>query len=190
MGTTLPCPLPPWLNPYPLPRRVKLSHLPAHNSWAQAVTQVPRARWALPSSLDSQRKEGGFRRTHSHCGPRAPCPAWQLVTGRGLYPWRLFLLPGFPTGNEGGCPFLLQGHHGSRPGRQQDVGQPHHVLGLLGGRVRLLVQGALGPRGLLGRENRASVPGGATAANNTLLNGRVIGMTPVPTPRASGMSGQ
>ena len=190
MGTTLPSSLTPWVNPYPLPRRVKLSHLPAHNSWAQAVTQVPLARWALPSSLDFRRKEGGFRRTHSHCGPRTSCPAWQLVTGRGLYPWRLFLLPGFPTGNEGGCPFLLQGHHGSRPGRQQDVGQPHHVLGLLGGRVRLLVQGALGPWGLLGRENRASVPGGATAANNTLLNGRVIGMTPVPTPRASGMSGQ
>ena len=54
--------------------------------------------------------------------------------------------------------------------------------------MRLLVQGALGPWGLLGRENRASVPGGATAANNTLLNGRVIGMTTVPTPQASGMS--
>ena len=53
---------------------MKLSHLPAYNSWAQAITQVPCARWTLPPSLASQRKEGGFGSTHSHGGPRDPRP--------------------------------------------------------------------------------------------------------------------
>ena len=47
---------------------------------------VPWARWALPPFPASQRKEGGFCRTHSHGCPRAPSPAQQLVTGQGLYP--------------------------------------------------------------------------------------------------------
>ena len=36
-------------------------------------------------------------------------------------------------------------------------------------------------RGLLGRENGATEAGGAIAANNTLLHGRMLGLTPVPT---------
>ena len=39
-----------------------------------------------PAVPASQGKEGGFGRRHSHGGHRAPCPAWQLVTGRGLCP--------------------------------------------------------------------------------------------------------
>ena len=79
-------PFPPGLTPCPLPPRLTLSHLPAHNSWAQALTEVPWAWCALPPSPASQGKEGGFGRTHSHGGPRAPCPGRQLVTGRGLCP--------------------------------------------------------------------------------------------------------
>ena len=86
LGHNTPMSRPTWLNPYPLPPRVILSHIPAHNSWAQALTQVPRVQWALLPCPASQRKEGGFSRTHSHGGHRAPCPAWQLVTGRGLCP--------------------------------------------------------------------------------------------------------
>ena len=126
--TTPPCSLPPWLNPYPHPTRLTLCHLPAHNNWVQALTKVPRARWGLPPSLASQRKEGGFGKTHSHGDHRASSPARQLVTCRGLCSRRLLLLPGFPTGNEGGGPGLLLGHHTGRPGGQQDVRQPHHVL--------------------------------------------------------------
>ena len=36
-------------------------------------------------------------------------------------------------------------------------------------------------RVLLGRENGASEAGGAIEAKNTLLHGRMLGMTPVPT---------
>ena len=44
-------------------------------------------------------------------------------------------------------------------------------------------------RGILGRKNGASEAGGKTAANNTPLHGRVLGMTSVPPPQgASGMS--
>ena len=62
-----------------------LSHLPAHNSGTQALTQVPRERWALPPSPGSQGKEGGFSRTHYHfpyleCPgpPLGPDPPWPL----------------------------------------------------------------------------------------------------------------
>ena len=37
-------------------------------------------------------------------------------------------------------------------------------------------------RGILGRENGDSESGGRTAANNTPLHGRVLGMTSVPPP--------
>ena len=48
--------------------------------------------------------------------------------------------------------------------------------------MRLLGHEASGPLGLLSRENGASEEGGVTAANNIPLHGRVIGMTPLPTP--------
>ena len=40
--------------------------------------------------------EGGFGRTHSHGGPRAPCPAQQLVTGGVCVPDACSSSPGFP----------------------------------------------------------------------------------------------
>ena len=52
--------------------------------------------------------------------------------------------------------------------------------------MRLLGQGAKGPQGRPGGfwvgKTWLLKPGGATAANNTPLHGRVIGMTPLPTP--------
>ena len=47
--------------------------------------------------------------------------------------------------------------------------------------MRLLGQGASGPRWLLGRENRFSEARGATAVNKSPLHGRVMGMTTVTT---------
>ena len=86
LGTTPPSPLPTWADTLSPPTQADPQSPPHPPQLGTGPHTVPWARWTLPPSLASQGMEGGFGRTHSHGGPRAPCPGEHLVTGRGLCP--------------------------------------------------------------------------------------------------------